>query len=196
MTNQVVAYSRENGGRVILLFLLFFLAMYQLAAAGLSAFAIVCLIPLIIPAIYAAFRWQTLSFWALIFINYFVQFFSKLQLMPKGIPMSMYNELLELLLIGIALIDFRQSPHFERLGNLMFITLLIWFGFCTIEVFNDTCGLGIDVGGWYTGARMMSIQLIYAHIIFTLYITDPEKLIKFLRIWAIFCLFSYFWTCK
>lgn len=196
MTNQVVAYSRENGGRVILLFLLFFLAMYQLAAAGLSAFAIVCLIPLIIPAIYAAFRWQTLSFWALIFINYFVQFFSKLQLMPKGIPMSMYNELLELLLIGIALIDFRQSPHFERLGNLMFITLLIWFGFCTIEVFNDTCGLGIDVGGWYTGARMMSIQLIYAHIIFTLYITDPEKLIKFLRIWAIFCLFSYFWTWK
>ena len=180
----------------MILFLLFLLAMYQFVTAGLPALAIICLIPLIIPAIYAAFRWQMFSFWALLLINYFVQFFSKLQLLPNGIPMSMYNELLELLLIGIALIDLRQSPHFERLGNLMFITLLIWFGYCTIEVFNNTCGLGIDVGGWYTGARMMSIQLLYACIVFTLYITDPERLIKYLRIWAILCLFSYFWTWK
>ncbi len=196
MTNHVVAYSRENGGRVILLFLLFFLAMYQLATAGLPALAIVCLIPLVIPAIYAAFRWQMLTFWTLIIINYFVMFFGKLQMLPNGIPTSLYNELLELLLIGIALIDLRQSPHFERLGNLMFLTLLIWFGFCTIEVFNDTCGLGIDVGGWYGGARMMAIQLVYACVVFTLYITDPDKLIKYLRIWAILCLFSYFWTWK
>ena len=196
MTNHVVAYSRENGGRVLILFLLFFLAMYQFVKAGLPALAIVCLIPLVIPAIYAAFRWQMLTFWTLIIINYFVMFFGKLQMLPNGIPMSLYNELLELLLIGIALIDLRQSPHFERLGNLMFLTLLIWFGFCTIEVFNDTCGLGIDVGGWYGGARMMAIQLVYACVVFTLYITDPDKLIKYLRIWAILCLFSYFWTWK
>ena len=110
--------------------------------------------------------------------------------------MSMYNELLELLLIGIALIDLRHSPHFERLGNLMFFTLMIWLFFCTIEAFNNTCGLGIDVGGWYTGARMMAIQLIYASIVFTLYITDPKRLIIYLRIWAILCLFSFFWTWK
>lgn len=196
MTNHVVAYSRENGGRVILLFLLFFLAMYQFFTAGLPAFAVVCLIPLVIPAIYASFHWQMSTFWALIFVNYFIQFFGKLQLLPNGIPMSIYNELLELMLIGIALIDVRKSPNFERLGNLFFITLLIWFSFCFIEVFNDTCGLGIDIGGWYTGARMMSIQLIYACVIFTLYISDPEKLIKYLRFWAILCLFSYFWTWK
>ena len=196
MTNHVVAYSRENGGRVFLLFLLFFLAMYQFVTADLSTFAIICLIPLIIPAIYAAFRWQMLTFWVLIFINYFIQFFGKLQMLPNGIPMSLYNEMLELLLIGIAIIDIRNSPHFERLGNLMFITLLTWFGFCTIEVFNNTCGLGIDVGGWYTGARMMSIQLLYACVIFTLYIADPEKLNKYLKIWALLCLFSYFWTWK
>ena len=95
-------------------------------------------------------------------------------------PMSIYNELLELLLIGIAIIDFRQAPHFERLGNLMFITILIWCAFCTIEVFNDTCGLGIDIGGWYTGTRMMAFQLLYACIVFTLYINNPDKLMKYL----------------
>ena len=196
MTNHIVAYSRENGGRVIILFLLFFLAMYQFVTAGLPALAIVCLVPLIIPAIYVAFRWQMLTFWGLIFINYFVQFFGKLQMLPHGIPMSMYNELLELLLIGIAIIDLRKAPHFERLGNLMFVTILIWCTFCTIEVFNDTCGLGIDIGGCYTGARMMAFQLLYACIVFTLYINNPEKLLRYLRIWAILCLFSFFWTWK
>lgn len=179
-----------------MLFLLFFLAMYQFITAGLPALAVVCLVPLIIPVIYAAFQGQMLTFWALIFINYFVQFFSKLQMLPNGIPMSIYNELLELMLIGIALIDLRKTPNFGRLWNLMFLTLLLWFGYCVLEVLNDTCGLGIDVGGWYGGARMMSIQLIYACIIFTLYINDPKKLIKYLRIWAILCLFSYFWTWK
>ena len=192
MTNHVVAYSRENGGRVIILFLLFFLAMYQFVTVGLPALAIVCLVPLIIPAIYAAFRWRMLTFWTLILINYFIQM--KDVHLPG--PMSIYNELLELLLIGIAIIDFRQAPHFERLGNLMFITILIWCAFCTIEVFNDTCGLGIDIGGWYTGTRMMAFQLLYACIVFTLYINNPDKLMKYLRIWAILCLFSYFWTWK
>lgn len=196
MTNHVVAYSRENGGRVFILFLLFFLAMYQFVTAGLPALVIVCLVPLIIPAIYAAFRWQMGTFWALIFINYFVQFFGKLQMLPNGIPMSMYNELLELLLIGIAIIDLRKAPQFGRLYNLMFLMLLLWLAFCTLEVLNDTCGLGIDVGGWFTGVRLMSIQLIYACIIFTLYINDPEKLIKYLKFWAILCLFSSFWTWK
>jgi len=192
MTNHVVAYTRENGGRVLVLFLLFFLAMYQFVTAGLPALAIVCLIPLIIPAIYAAFRGQMLTFWVLIFINYFIQMkdFS----LPG--PTSMYNELLELLLISIALIDIRKSPNFERLGNLMFLTLLIWLGFCIIEIFNNTCGLGIDIGGWYTGTRMMAIQLLYACIVFSLYITDPVILNKYLKFWAILCLFSFFWTWK
>jgi len=196
MTNHVVAYSRENGGRVILLFLLFFLAMYQFVTAGLPAFAIVCLVPLIIPVIYATFQWQMLTFWGLVILNYFIQFFNKLQLLPNGIPISAYNELLELMLIGIALIDLRKTPQFERLGNLMFITLLIWFGFCFIEIFNDTCGLGLNIAGWYAGTRMMSIQLIYACVVYTLYLTDPEKLMKYLKLWAILCLFSFFWTWK
>ena len=196
MTNHVVAYTRENGGRVLILFLLFFLAIYQFITAGLPALAIVCLIPLIIPAIYAAFQSQMLTFWALIFINYFIQFFGKLQMLPNGIPMSLYNELLELSLIGIAIIDLRKAPHFGRLYNLMFLMLLLWTTFCILEVLNDTCGLGIDIGGWYTGARMMAFQLLYASIIFTLYIDDPKKLIMYLRIWAFLCLFSYFWTWK
>lgn len=196
MTNNFVTYSRENGGRVLPLFLLFCLAIYQFINAGFNTFAIICLIPILIPAIYFAFRWRMFVFWILIFVNYFVQFINKQQLLPNGIPMSLYNELLEIILIAIAIIDIRQYPHFERTGNLMFITLLCWCGFCTLEVLNDTCGLGLDIGGWYTGARLMAFQLLYAFIVYTLYITDSDTLVKYLKIWALLSIFSAFWTLK
>ena len=197
MDNRLAIMSQEkNGGRVLILFLLFFVALYQFYSAGFSAFAIICLLPLVIPVIYVAFTWQMFVFWALIFINYFLQFFNKLQLLPNGIPISMYNEMLEILLIVIAIIDARKYPHFERTANIMLITLLCWSCFCTLEVLNDTCDMGIDIGSWYGGARMMAFQLVYAFVVFTLYITTPERLMKYLRILAALSLFSVFWVWK
>ncbi len=196
MANRLTITYRESRGRVLLLFLLFFLAIYQFFSAGFNAFAIICLLPLFVPIIYAAFTWQMAVFWALILANYFVQFFNKLQLLPHGIPMSMFNELLEVLLLGIAIVDARQSPHFERTQNLMLFALLCWCGFCTLEVLNNTCDLGIDVGRWYGGARMMAFQLLYGFLVFTLYITTPERLKKYIYLWAFISLFSVFWTYK
>ena len=197
MNHYLATINQErNGGRVLILFLLFFLSLYQFYSAGFSAFAIVCLLPLLIPIIYVAFTWQMLVFWALIFINYFIQFFSKLQLLPNGIPLSIYNELLEILLIAITILDSRKSPHFERMLNIMLLTLVCWSAFCTLEVLNDTCDLGIDIAGWYGGARMMAFQLLYAFLVFILYITTPQRLMKYLRLLAILSLFSVFWTWK
>lgn len=196
MDNRLAISEEKKGGRVLILFLLFFLALYQFYSAGFSAFAMVCLLPLLIPVVYVAFTWQMLVFWTLIFINYFVHFFGKLQLLPNGVPMSLYNEALEILLIAIAIVDARKTPHFERMGNIMLVTLLCWSGFCTLEVLNDTCNLGIDFAGWYGGARMMAFQLVYAFLVFTLYITTPERLMKFLYLLTILSLFSVFWTWK
>lgn len=196
MANRLMTYSSENGGRVFVLFLLFSLAIYEFITAGFNAFAIVCLIPMVVPVVYLAFNGQMLTFWVLICLNYFLQFFNKNQLLPQGIPMSIYNELLEIVLLAIVIIDARQSPHFERTTNLMLISILLWCGFCTLEVMNDTCGLGLNVGAWYGGARMMAFQLLYAFLVFTLYITTPERLLKYLKIWACLTLFSVFWVWK
>ena len=99
MTNRFTISNQESGGRVLVLFLLFFLALYQFYSAGFNSFAIICLLPLLVPVIYVTFTWQMLVFWALFVINYFVQWFGKNQWLPGGIPTSMYNELLEILLI-------------------------------------------------------------------------------------------------
>lgn len=192
MANSLTTYSHENGGRVLLLFLLFLLAIYELVTSGFQTFAIICILPFIILYIYIAFRWRMVTFWALITINYFIT----MKDISLPIPMSLPNELLELLLIAIAIIDSRQTPQFERAVNIMLLALLIWAGLCFIEVFNDTCGLGINVGEWYKGFRLFAQQLILVLLIFSLYINSPRILLTFLFIWATFSLFSAFWTWK
>ena len=193
MTNSITSYSRENGGRVLLLFLLFLLAIYQFVTAGYNSFVIVCMIPAVVLAGYVVFRWRLTAFWLLILINYFIQWKN----FPSiGMPASLPNEMLQLLLLAIAVIDARQTPHFERAANLMFLALIIWCVFCTLEVLNDTCGLGINVGAWYTGARMMAFQLLYTFLVFSIYISSPKLLIQYLTVWACLCLFSAIWTWK
>ena len=193
MTNHVVAYSRENGGRVLLLFLLFLLAIYELITAGFSTFAIVCIIPFIFGGAITIFKWRMSAFWLLMLINYFIQWKN----FPNiGIPMSLPNEMLQILLLGIAVIDARQTPHFERCGNLMFLSLIVWCSYCTLEVLNDTCGLGINIGAWYAGARMMAFQILYIFLVFSIYISSPEILRKYLMVWAYLSLFSAIWTWK
>ena len=189
-------YAQDHGGRVFLLFLLFLLAIYQFIHAGFSAFATVCFIPLIILFVIVSFQYRMLVFFALVIINYFLQCINKNGLLPSGIPMSMYNEMLELALIGMAIIDYRQYPSFNRLGSVMLMAILGWCGFCTIEVLNDTCNLGINVGAWYTGARLLAFQLLFIYIVFVLYISNPKRLVYYLRIWLVLNLFSVFWTWK
>lgn len=109
-------------------------------------------------------------------------------------PQSLPDEMLELLLIGVAIMDARTTPHFERTFNLMLLAIGIWCGFCCIEILNDTCGLGININAWFTGARLMALHLVWILLVFTLYITTPKILITYLRIWAGLSLFSVFWT--
>ncbi len=196
MVKDYVTYSRENGGRVLLLFLLFLLAIYQLVIYGFSAYTLICFSPALVLAIYILFKWQMAAFWALIGINYILQWKGSFFPLPSGIPMSLWDEMLELILLAIAIIDLRKTPHFERSNNLMLFALLIWCGFCLLEILNDTCGLGINIKAWFSGARLMAFQLIWILLVFTLYISSPKVLIIYLRVWAGLALFSAFWVWK
>lgn len=193
-SNRISEYAHENGGRVIVLFLLFLLAIYEFLNSGLSTFITICISPFLFLAVYTVFRWRMAAFWALIIINYFLQM--KDSPIPHGIPMSLWDEMLELILITIAIIDVRQSSSFGKTINVMFLSILIWCLFCIIELFNDTCGLGIDVGSWFTSARLMALQLVWILLVFSIYISSPQTLINYLRIWAILSFFSVYWTWK
>lgn len=194
-SNRIFEYTHENGGRVLLLFLLFLLAIYEFLHSGFNVFAIICISPVLIVAIYSLFTWRMAAFWALITINFFLQMKdSPTSFIP--IPMSLWDELLELTLIAIALIDARQNPRFDRCLNLMLFAIVIWLGFCALQLLNDTCGLGIDVGAWFTSFRLMSLQLVWILLVFCLYISSPKVLLNYLRVWAGLSLFAAYWTWK
>ena len=191
-SSKLFNYSKENGGRVTLLFLLFLLAMYELVTAGFPVFAIICLLPVVFIAVIACFRSGILLFWFLIVINYLIMW----KEIPLGsIPTSLPNEMIEIFLLALAIINVQESK-FQRTGNLMLITLLVWCSFCILEVLNDTCGIGVDVGAWYTSARSLAFQILYAFLVFSLYITTPNRLIKYLFIWGCLALFAVFWVWK
>ena len=152
-------------------------------------------LPFSILFVYLAFSYRMFTFWLLFLINYYVMFLNKERLWPSGIPSSLPNEMLEIALIAIAIIDLRES-HFEKLANLMLVGVLGWCAFCVIEVLNDTCGLGINVGAWFTGIRLMAFQLLYAVIVFALYINTPSRIYQVLYAWACCALFAVFWAWK
>ena len=113
MTKDHFTYSRENGGRVLLLFLLFLLSLYSLWTSGIQGMAMITVIPFVILFTYISFRYRMFCFWALFVINYFLQ----MKDLTLPIPMSLPNEMLQLILLAISIVDARQTPHFERAAN-------------------------------------------------------------------------------
>ena len=192
MKDFSITSNMGSGGRAILLFLLFVIAIYEFATAGFNTFAIVCISPAIVLFIYAVFKWRMLAFWLLIVANWFIQFKN----INWHIPLSLVDEMLELLLIIVAIIDLRKETHFGRAGNIMLLAIGIWCSFCCVELFNDTCGLGYNYNAWFTGARLMALQLVWILLVFSLYIKSPKILLTYLRVWAILSIFSAFWTWK
>ena len=191
-SHRLSEYTHENGGRVALLFLLFALAIYLFINAGFNAFAVICLSPLAILFVYAAFKWKMGVFWSLIIVNWFIM--NRNFTLP--FPTSLADESIEMLLIAVAIIDVRDTPHFGRAWNLMFLAVMIWCGLCVIEILNDTCGLGMNINAWFIGFRLMALHLVWIVLVFSLYISDPKSLILYLRVWAGLSLFSAFYTWK
>ena len=89
--------------------------------------------------------------------------------------MSMYNEMFEIVLLALVIIDAKDAK-LERIANLMLLALILWSGLCLLEVFNDSCGLGINVGAWFMGIRLLAFQLFYIFLVFSFYITNPNIL--------------------
>lgn len=194
-SNKLSEFTNENGGRVLLLFLLFLLAIFELIHAGYSAFAIVCISPILILVVYSLFKWKMAIFWALIVINYFIMQKNSIFLV-HGVPVSLYDEMLELTLLAIAILDIREESRFGRSVNLMLFAILIWCAFCTLELLNDTCDMGINVAAWYTSVRLYAFHLIWITLVFSIYISSPKILINYLKLWALLSLYSVFWTWK
>ena len=103
--------------------------------------------------------------------------------------MSLPNEMLQLMLIFTALVTFKEIKS-QYMFNVMSLALGIWCAFCTLEIFNDQFGIGINVGSWFTGIRLMAFQLVYPCIVMTIYINTPKRLEKFMLVLALLSIYG------
>ena len=179
------------GGRAFTLLLLFALAIYLFINSGFTAFAAVCALPIIILVVLLTFRHGMVTFWTLIVVNYFLTWHGISLPFPTSVP----NELLEILLLILAVLNVNEVK-FNQCVNVMLLMLIIWCSFCTLQVLNDTCGIGIDIPSWYATARSIAYQLMYAFLVFSIYINNPKILTKYLFVWGGLALFAAFWVWK
>ena len=184
-------YSEVGIGRTLLLLLFFVAALSEIYCLQLPLVMAICLSPLLVVFVYLAFTYHMFTFWTLFVANYFLQCLTRHGFNP--LPMSGVSEILQILALLIAIIDARLFLR-AKFINPMFIGMLIWMTLCTIQMFNDTCGLGFNIGTWYTGARLMCFQLVYAYLICVIYISSPKQLYRLLKVWAVLSLISVYWA--
>lgn len=183
-TNNIV------GGRGIALFLLFLLALYLLATAGITAFAAICMIPAFAIFIFLALKHQNALFWYIFSINYFVMGLQRYGYIP--VQVTVVTVLPQLLLLMAIVVLPRKGNN--SLGNPMLIAIILWTFYLVIQVFNHTCGLPISIGDWLTNLNFYAFYFLLAYVLVSKIINTPENIMRFFRIWAWFSIAAAFWA--
>lgn len=185
--------SNDTGGRALMLFLLFGIGMYSFVTSGLPGLTIIALIPAIAFIAYLTFKYDMFSFWALFTVNYFVMFYSRHYTIP--IPVSITLEFFEIILLVAAIIKVRGFD-FQNCLNPMGFILFVWLAFGILQAFNDTMGLGLNWGAWFQGFNISFITLYFIFLVHSLYISNPQRLMRYLLVFAAFSIFGALWVWK
>ena len=180
-----------TGGRVLLLFLLFAFSLYQFKSAGISGlglgFAAVA-IPLVL---YLGFKYQDFFFWLLFVVNYVIMGLNRYGYVFA--PITLITQGLEFLLLACILID-QNKYDGKYLYNPMCLFLMIWNGYLILQILNNTCDLPFSFDEWFVNANQMAFNLFFIYIIFSMMLTSPSKVMRFLRIWAILSITAALWA--
>lgn len=191
ISNRLPDFKSLSGGRVILLFLLFFLALYEFYAMGISGMAIICMIPVMIAGLLFAFQFKMVIFWYIFIMNFIVMGLDRYGYVP--VPITVLTVAPQFLLIMVCIWDIREHNR-ARYGNLMLLALIIWAFFIFLQLFNRTCQLPISVSAWGTNFTFYVLLFLLSYFIVTTLIRTPEKIMKLLRIWAYLSMVADFWA--
>ena len=99
LSQRFADYKSQAGGRVLLLFLLFLLALYEFYSMGITGYALVCIIPLVIAFIIFSFRHKMVVFWYIFIINYTIMGLTRYY--PIPIPITVLTIMPQLFLLQI-----------------------------------------------------------------------------------------------
>lgn len=191
MTNNLSTYTKENRGRVLLLFLLFLLSLYELYSAGLPGMAVVCLIPLIIAGGYFAFQYKMALFWLIFLINYIIMGLNRYFILP--LPITAFTIFPQIILTMVCILDIREQNK-AKYPSLMFLALTIWITYIILQIFNRTCDLPLSMGSWFQNFVFLGIAFYLTYYIITKLFQKPERIMTWFRFWAYLSIIASFWA--
>lgn len=175
----------------MLLFLLFFLSLFELYSMGIVGMALICMIPVMIVGLYVAFQFKMAVFWYIFVMNFIIMGLDRYGYVP--VPITALTVAPQFLLIMVCIWDIREHSH-ARYGNLMLLALIIWAFFIFLQLFNRTCQLPISLSSWGTNFIFYVLLFWLAYFIITTLIRTPERIMQFLRVWAYLSIIADYWA--
>jgi hypothetical protein len=191
MVGTASTYKDIRGGRGVLLFLLFLLALANFYAMGITGLALICLIPAGILFLTLSMKNQNLMFWFFFTINYFVMGLQRYGYIPIPITLVTLGPQF-LLLMSFIIIPRPESKN--SMGTPMLLGIIIWTLYLVLQIFNQTCQLPISVTYWLQNMNFFAFYFLLCYIIINKVVNTPENVMKFLRLWAIFTFVATYWA--
>lgn len=191
MINRISSYSKENGGRVLVLFLLFLLALYQLYSSGINGMVVICLIPLLILGLFFFFQHKMTLFWIIFVINYIIMGINRYFNVP--VPITTLTITPQILLIILYVFDIRYN-YKATFSNAMIFGITIWTLYIILQIFNQTCQLPISYGDWGRNFLFYGLIFYISYSVVALSIRTPNKIMWLLRLWAFFSIAAFYWA--
>ena len=191
LSNKLPDFKSLSGGRVILLFLLFLISLYEFHSMGIMGMALVCMIPVMIVGLYLSFQYKMLLFWYIFVMNYIVMALYRYYSIP--VPVTALTIMPQILLLMVCIFDIREFYN-AKYGNLMLLALGIWTFYIILQIFNETCNLPLSLSAWGMNFMFYSFLFLSAYFLITTLIRTPEKIRKMFHILAILCIIAAFWA--
>lgn len=191
LSQRFADYKSQAGGRVLILFLLFLLALYEFYSMGITGYALVCMIPLSIVFIIFSFQHKMVVFWYIFIINYTIMGLTRYY--AVSIPITVLTIIPQIFLLAVCIWDIRDYPN-AKYGNLMTLAIIIWTAYVLLQLFNQTCMLPISFTAWAMNFLFYGLSFILIYVIITYLFRTPERIMKLLRIWAYMALIADFWA--
>lgn len=192
MTNSLSTYTKENRGRVLILFLLFLLSLYELYSFGLPGMVVVCMIPILIAGAYYAFLYKMMMFWLIFILNYIIMGLNRYIALP--LPVYAFTFLPQILLSMVCIIDSIRTQNKAKYPSFMLFALSLWIAYMVVQIFNKTCDLPFSMGAWFQNFTFMGFAFLLAYFLVMTLFQEPERIMKWFRCWAYLAIIASFWA--
>lgn len=137
-------------------------------------------IPVLFYALYLFITKPWIAFIMTIVLNYFIMGISRYVTIP--LPVSILIEGVSIVYL-IILFSNRDKYHEEgKIPVPLFAIFGLWTLYCTLEIINDSCNLGLDVVSWFKDVRFYGYDPLLSMAIFSMIICSKKDVKKFLQV--------------